>query len=124
WKEGRGKSVRKRSAAMSLPPTSNLEQYFGALADPREGQNIQHPLLSILGIAICGVICGADNWVDVEMFGQAKQAWLATFLELPHGIPSHDTFGRLFRRISPEAFERCFSEWTHALCSLTAGEVV
>jgi predicted transposase YbfD/YdcC len=109
---------------MGLPPSSGIEQYFGALADPRTGQNVQHPLLSILGIAICGVICGADNWVDVEMFGQAKQGWLATFLELPHGIPSHDTFGRVFRRINPDAFESCFREWTQALCELTAGEVV
>jgi predicted transposase YbfD/YdcC len=109
---------------MFLPPTSSLEAYFGELPDPREGQNIQHPLLSLLSIAICAVICGADNWVDVEMFGQAKHAWLATFLDLPHGIPSHDTFGRVFRRIHPEAFERCFSEWTQALCNLTAGEVV
>jgi predicted transposase YbfD/YdcC len=58
------------------------------------------------------------------MFGQAKQGWLETFLELPHGIPSHDTFGRVFRRVNPEAFERCFSAWTQALCSLSVGEVV
>lgn len=109
---------------MSLPPTSSLEPYFGELPDPRTGQNIQYPLLSILSIAICAVICGADNWVDVEMFGQSKQAWLETFLDLPHGIPSHDTFGRVFRRINPEVFETCFSEWTQALCNLTAGEVV
>jgi len=109
---------------MGLPPSSSLEQYFGELPDPRKGQNIQHPLVSILSIAICAVICGADNWVDVEMFGQSKRAWLETFLDLPHGIPSHDTFGRVFRRINPEAFETCFNEWTQALCSLTAGEVV
>jgi predicted transposase YbfD/YdcC len=109
---------------MSIPPISRLEQYFGELPDPREGQNVQHPLLSIVSIAICAVICGADNWVDVAMFGQAKQAWLETFLELPHGIPSHDTFGRVFRRINPAAFEACFSEWTQALCNRTAGEVV
>lgn len=109
---------------MFFPPSSNLEPYFGELPDPRKGQNVQHPLLSIVSIAICAVICGADNWVDVEMFGQAKQAWLETFLALPHGIPSHDTFGRVFRWINPEAFETCFSEWTQALCSLTAGEVI
>jgi predicted transposase YbfD/YdcC len=109
---------------MFLPPSSSLESYLGELPDPREGQNVQHPLLSIVSIAICAVICGADNWVDVEMFGQAKQAWLETFLTLPHGIPSHDTFGRVFRRINPEAFETCFSEWTQAVCSLTAGEVI
>src|SRR5512139_4130883 len=109
---------------MSNRPISSLGQYFGELLEPRGGQNVEHPLLSILGIAICAVICGADNWVDVERFGQAKQAWLETFLELPHGIPSHDTFGRVFRRINPEAFEACFGEWTQALCRLTAGEVV
>jgi predicted transposase YbfD/YdcC len=109
---------------MEEKATNSLEQYFGRLSDPREGQNVQHPLLSIVSIAICAVICGADNWVDVEMFGEAKQDWLQTFLALPHGIPSHDTFGRVFRRIAPEAFEACFSEWTQALCNLTAGEVV
>ena len=109
---------------MCLQPTSDLERYFGELPDPREGQNVQHPLLSILGMTICGVICGADNWVDVEMFGQAKREWLETFLELPHGIPSHDTLGRVFRRINPWAFEACFQEWTQALCELSAGEVV
>ncbi len=109
---------------MTLPPTSGLEQYFGELPDPREGQNVQHPLLSILSIAICAVICGADNWVDVEMFGEAKQAWFARFLPLPHGIPSHDTFGRVFRHLNPEVFEQCFKEWTQALCQLTAGRLV
>jgi predicted transposase YbfD/YdcC len=109
---------------MDKPPSNRLEQYFGKLPDPREGQNVQHRLLSIISIAICAVICGADNWVDVEIFGQSKQAWLETFLVLPHGIPSHDTFGRVFRRINPEAFEACFSEWTQTLCNLTAGEVV
>ena len=109
---------------MFVPPSSSLEPYFGELPDPREGQNVQHPLVSIISIAICAVICGADNWVDVEMFGQSKQAWLETFVALPHGIPSHDTFGRVFRRINPEAFETCFSEWTQALCNLTAGEVI
>lgn len=109
---------------MSLLPTGSLETYFGNLPDPREGQNVQHPLLNILGIAICAVIGGADNWVDVETFGQAKQEWFETFLELPYGIPSHDTFARVFRRIQPEVFERCFSEWIQALCERSAGEVV
>lgn len=109
---------------MSIPASNSFEQYFGELADPRAGQNVQHPLLSIISLAICAVICGADNWVDVEMFGQSKYTWLETFLELPHGIPSHDTFGRVFRRIKPEAFEACFSEWTQALCNLSEGEGV
>src|SRR5262249_46341557 len=75
-------------------------------------------------MAMCAVICGAENWVEVEMFGPATQGWLATFLDLAHGIPSHDTFGRVFRRVNPEAFEGCFGEWTQALCRLSVGEVV
>ena len=109
---------------MDSPPTSSIERYFGALPDPRQGKNVQHPLLSILSIAVCAVICGADTWVDVEMFGHAKQAWLERFLYLPYGIPSHDTFGRVFRWLNPDAFEACFRQWTQAVCALLDGEVV
>lgn len=109
---------------MDRPPPSSLEPFFTDLPDPREGQNVRHPLLSIVSIAICAVICGADNWVDVAMFGHAKQAWLTGFLDLPHGIPSHDTFGRVFRWLDPEAFEASFRNWTQGLCVLTKGEVV
>jgi predicted transposase YbfD/YdcC len=101
-----------------------MERYFGGLPDPRQGQNVQHPLLSIITIAISAVVCGADSWVDIAMFGEAKQDWLASFVALPHGIPSHDTFGRVFRHLNPEAFEACFREWTQMICELTAGEVV
>jgi len=106
----------------SQPPT-NIHQYFGDVTDPR-GQNARHPLLSIIAIAICGTLCGADNWVDIEMYGQAKQEWLSTFLDLPHGIPSHDTFGRVFRQLDPDEFQRSFHTWTMAICELTQGEVV
>jgi predicted transposase YbfD/YdcC len=108
---------------MSSQPPTNVHQYFGELSEPR-GQNVQHPLLSIITLAICGTLCGADTWVDIEMYGHAKQEWLATFLDLPHGIPSHDTFGRVFRQIDPEEFQGCFREWTRAICELTQGEVV
>jgi predicted transposase YbfD/YdcC len=70
------------------------------------------------------MICGADTWVDMEMFGQSKQAWLETFLDLPHGIPSHDTFGRVFRQLNPEEFQASFQLWTQAVCQLTRGEVL
>lgn len=109
---------------MSLPPETSIERYFGELPDPRNGPNIRHPLLSIVSIAICAVVCGADDWVEVEQFGQAKQSWLMTFLALPHGIPSHDTFGRVFRYLNPDEFQACFQGWTEAICQLTAGEVV
>jgi hypothetical protein len=70
------------------------------------------------------VICGADSWVDIEMFGKAKKEWLKTMLELPNGIPSHDTFGRVFVAINPEEFEKSFMEWVQALHELTQGQVV
>jgi predicted transposase YbfD/YdcC len=108
---------------MSSQPPTTIHEYFSDLSDPR-GQNVQHPLLSIITIALCGTLCGADNWVDIEMYGHAKREWLATFLDLPHGIPSHDTFGRVFRQIDPDEFQRCFHDWTMAICELTAGEVV
>jgi hypothetical protein len=63
----------------------------------------------MLTVAICAVICGAQGWTDVEKFGVSRRAWFETFLDLPHGIPSHDTFGRLFAVLKPEAFERCFT---------------
>ncbi len=78
----------------------------------------------ILVIAICGFICGVDNWVDLELFGNAKREWLRTFLALPNGIPSHDTFGRVFAYLCPEAFGRCFNSWVEAVAESTEGKVV
>lgn len=109
---------------MSKEPHSNIERYFGEVSDPRRGQNIQHKLLDIISIAICGIVCGADNWVDVEMFGQAKVEWLSSFLELGHGIPSHDTFGRVFRALNAAEFEASFADWTRAICELSAGSIL
>jgi len=109
---------------MSSEANSNIERYFGRLSDPRSGQNVQHKLLDIISIAICGILCGADNWVDVEMFGQAKFEWLSSFLELEHGIPSHDTFGRVFRALNAAEFEASFAQWTQALCELSAGSIL
>jgi predicted transposase YbfD/YdcC len=83
-----------------------------------------HELLDILVIAICGVICGADGWVSIEQFGNAKIDWLRTILPLPNGIPSHDTFGRVFARLDPEQFQRCFMSWVQGISEVTQGEVV
>lgn len=104
--------------------TSSINEHFGGMTDPRSGQNIWHPLENIMVIAICGAICGADNWVDIEMFGNAKREWFETFLDLTHGIPSHDTFGRVFRRINPEEFEAYFRAWTVELRVRLSGEVL
>jgi predicted transposase YbfD/YdcC len=103
---------------------SSIDTYFGDLPDPRDGDNISHPLINIITITLCAVICGADSWVDVEMFGQAKQTWFSQFLDLRHGIPSHDTIGRFFRCLNPDEFAARFREWTRHICGRIAGEVV
>ena len=97
---------------------------FAALEDPRIERSKRHKLLDIVAIAICATICGADSWVHVEMFGRSKEEWFRTFLELPGGIPSHDTFGQVFSRLDPEQFQSCFMDWTQEVAQLAQGEVV
>ena len=92
-----------------------LQEHFATLEGPRVERTKRHQLLAIITIALCAVICGADTWVDVEEFGHAKGAWLETFLELPNGIPSPDTFGRVFGRLDPEQFQACFLSWVQAI---------
>ena len=75
-------------------------------------------------IAVCGVICGAESWTGVETFGKAKQAWLKQFLELPNGIPSHDTFGRVFASLDADAFQQGFTRWVEAVFRVTQGQMI
>jgi predicted transposase YbfD/YdcC len=89
--------------------------HFRRLADPRVERTKKHPLLDIVVLAICAVICGAEGWAEIAEFGRQKQAWLKRFLRLPHGIPSHDTIARVFRRLKPQEFQQCFLSWTCAL---------
>jgi len=105
-------------------PLRNIERHFGKIKDPRVERTKRHKLLDIIVITICGVICGADDWVNIEIFGKAKLEWFKTFLELPNGIPSHDTFGRVFAAINPQEFERCFVEWVRTIHQLTQGQVI
>jgi predicted transposase YbfD/YdcC len=111
-------------ALMEGQPGESLREQFARLVDPRVERARRHELLDIITIALCAVICGADSWVAVETFGRSKERWLRTFLALPHGIPSHDTFGRVFAALDPEQFERCFLAWVVAGTAPVAGEVV
>lgn len=98
--------------------------YFSVLPDPRVERTKKHRLVDILFIAICTIICGGESFTDMELFGKAKAAWLRKFVELLHGIPSHDTFGRVFSRVDPQAFGECFLRWAAALHEATQGEVI
>ena len=101
-----------------------LVERFADLEDPRTGRAKLHGLIDVVVIAICAVICGADSWVDVEMFGKSKKKWFSRLLALPSGIPSHDTFGRVFARLDPIQFERCFKEWVETVNEVVEGQVV
>jgi len=106
------------------PELGSLKKCFGKVKDPRIDRTKRHKLIDIMIIAILAVICGADSWVDVEMFGNSKKEWLKTFLELPNGIPSHDTFGRVFALLNPQEFEAGFLEWVHLIQELSRGQVI
>jgi predicted transposase YbfD/YdcC len=93
-----------------------LPRFFRPLRDPRRAHRRLHRLLDLVVIAICAVLCGANTWPEVVTWAQRRAAWLRRFLALPHGIPSHDTFERVFDRIDPGAFQACFRAWITAAC--------
>lgn len=103
---------------------ASLIKYFSKVDDPRVEYLVEHKLIDIITIAVCAVIAGADNWVEVEQFGHEKQEWFGQFLELRHGIPTHDTFDRVFARIKPEQFQQSFLDWMQAVEVVTKGQVV
>lgn len=102
---------------------ATIAVHFADLPDPRVDRAKRHALLDIVTIALCGVICGADSWVEIERFERAKQAWLQPFLALPNGIPSHDTFGRVFAALDPTAFEAAFLGWAQTMTTVPTGQV-
>lgn len=102
----------------------SIQEHFGGMPDPRRAQGRRHRLSDMIVIAVTAVICAADSWSDVHDFGKAKHKWFKTFLDLPHGIPSQDTFERVFSRLDPDAFEACFIEWTKALAAGSGGQLV
>jgi predicted transposase YbfD/YdcC len=97
---------------------------FADLPDPRKVEQCDHLLIDILFIAVCAVICGADGFTDMEEFGLAKQKWLQKFLQLPNGIPSHDTFNRVLARLRPKEFQACLLKWIHSVATLSDGDIV
>jgi predicted transposase YbfD/YdcC len=107
---------------MSEP--SGFFVHFSVLPDPRVDRTKKHLLIDILFIGVCTVICGGEGFSDMEDFGYAKKEWLGKFLELPHGIPSHDTFRRVFSILDPQAFGECFVRWSAELHKATNGEVI
>jgi len=102
----------------------NPLKYFAELRDPRVERNREHLLEEVLLIAIAAVLSGAESWNDIADYGEAKLEWLKTFLTLPSGIPSHDTFNRVFAALDPEELEKGFVAWVSSIAKLTAGEVV
>ena len=105
-------------------PLEAIEKHFSKVSDPRKDRTKDHKLIDIIVIAVCAVICGAEGWVDVELFGRSKLVWLKTFLELPNGIPSHDTFGRVFSMIDAQQFQLAFYEWVLAVNEIVQGQII
>ncbi len=109
---------------MPTEPTASILEHFSSIKDPRLNRQKLHKLEDIFFITICAVICGADNWVAIEEFGKAKEDWFTKLLGLEHGIPSHDTLGKVFAAIDSKQFGQCFTNWVSDLSSLTKGEVI
>lgn len=103
---------------------STIATNFAELKDPRVVGRSDHKLIDILVIGICTVICGGDDYPAMEEFGKAKEQWFGTFLELPAGIPSHDTFWRVFSALDPEQFQACFLAWMNAISKTSSGEII
>lgn len=109
---------------MDVEAPHGLLRFFDGLEDPRMDRTKLHSLSDILVITICAVICGADEWTEIELFGKSKRKWFKTFLALPNGIPSHDTFGRVFSRLDPKQLEHCFQRWMGAMAECTGGRLI
>jgi hypothetical protein len=109
---------------MQRKSIGDLIKHFESLSDPRVDRTRDHELIDILVIGLCCVICGGDSFNDMEHFGQAKLDWFKTFLSLPNGVPSHDTFNRVFSALDPQKFLDCFLSWTQSVRAAIAQEIV
>ena len=118
-----GGSWLPRMFAMPKKLSARIQDHFVELTDPRR-RKVIYPLMNIVTIAICAVICGADDFVSIAEFGRKKRKWLAQFLDLRNGIPSHDRFNAILGVIKPAEFEACLLSWITALHEITAGQIV
>src|SRR5690348_2338163 len=108
---------------MSHAKSARIQDHFADLTDPRR-RAVTHPLINVVTIALCAVICGADDFVAIADFGKARRDWLARFLDLSNGIPSHDRFNAIFATLKPGEFEACLLSWITALHEITDGQVI
>ena len=108
----------------SKPHPDSIAFHFSVLTDPRVKRTKEHSLHDILVIALCAMLCGAEGFTDFEQFGQCRLPWLKTILELPNGIPSHDTFRRVFAMLNPKQFADCFRTWSESLRKTLCSEIV
>jgi predicted transposase YbfD/YdcC len=108
---------------MSIEVVATIKEHFSEVRDPRQPGKVEHPLINIIFITICGVLCGADSWTAIETFSNAQKEWLSHYLNLERGIPSHDTLGSTFALLDREQFSRSFLNWMQAVCELVAGIV-
>ena len=109
---------------LKLKPKTTISEHFSEIKDPRIDRKKLHQLIDIITITLCAVIAGAETWSDIELFGQCKYDWFKSFLELPNGIPSHDTFNRVFTRLDPKQLEKCFEDWVKSIKNLLSSEQI
>ena len=104
---------------MSHDLSDSFVKHFEKIEDPRRQAGLRHPLMEVIFIAICAIIAGADDWVAIERFGKAKRSWFKKYLKLKHGIPSHDTFGKVFAAPDPEQFAEAFIDWMQMIATMS-----
>ena len=109
---------------MDVEAPRGVLRFFDGLEDPRMDRTKLHALSDILFVTLCAVLCGADSWAEVELYGRSKQEWLRRFLPLANGIPSHDTFNRVLAALDPKKFLECFLRWTQSLRQSVHQEIV
>ncbi len=109
---------------MKLRPKTAISEFFSDIEDPRVERHKRHKLIDIITITICAVISGIEHWTEIQSYGETKYKWFKQFLALPHGVPSHDTFSRVFQALNPEELQRCFLNWTQSVFELSKGEII